>query len=209
MKNIFPFLDKQEREHILEVNLTYPQLQGLETAYIARFGEIAGVTDVLPMDKDLFGGYFSTTTVRLGEGQYREFCEVRTGPNFASFFHIPVLAGEMFKYPGQRVADRIIDGIYGGKVITDGFEDIDGKKINICGVVEAIPQIYAENHTWARLWMLSEHPRWCYLKVLPGSKAKVMETVQRMLAEEVPESLDNRIFTLEELVQKENHSRNR
>jgi len=30
-----------------------------------------------------------------------------------------------------------------------------------------------------------------------------METVQRMLAEEVPESLDNRIFTLEELVQKE------
>jgi len=27
-----------------------------------------------------------------------------------------------------------------------------------------------------------------------------------MLAEEVPESLDNRIFTLEELVQKENHS---
>lgn len=33
-----------------------------------------------------------------------------------------------------------------------------------------------------------------------------METVQRMLAEEVPESLDNRIFTLEELVQKENHS---
>ena len=80
------------------------------------------------MDKDLFGGYFSTTTVRLGEGQYREFCEVRTGPNFASFFHIPVLAGEMFKYPGQRVADRIIDGIYGGKVITDGFEDIDGKK---------------------------------------------------------------------------------
>lgn len=128
MKNIFPFLDKQEREHILEVNLTYPQLQGLETAYIARFGEIAGVTDVLPMDKDLFGGYFSTTTVRLGEGKYREFCEVRTGPNFASFFHIPVLAGEMFKYPGQRVADRIIDGIYGGKVITDGFEDIDGKK---------------------------------------------------------------------------------
>ena len=206
MKNIFPFLDKQEREHILEVNLTYPQLQGLETAYIARFGEIAGVTDVLPMDKDLFGGYFSTTTVRLGEGKYREFCEVRTGPNFASFFHIPVLAGEMFKYPGQRVADRIIDGIYGGKVITDGFEDIDGKKINICGVVEAIPQIYAESHTWARLWMLSEHPRWCYLKVLPGSKAKVMETVQRMLAEEVPESLDNRIFTLEELVQKENHS---
>ena len=73
-------------------------------------------------------------------------------------------------------------------------------------MVEAIPQIYAENHTWARLWMLSEHPRWCYLKVLPGSKAKVMETVQRMLAEEVPESLDNRIFTLEELVQKENHS---
>lgn len=72
--------------------------------------------------------------------------------------------------------------------------------------MEAIPQIYAENHTWARLWMLSEHPRWCYLKVLPGSKAKVMETVQRMLAEEVPESLDNRIFTLEELVQKENHS---
>ncbi len=69
-----------------------------------------------------------------------------------------------------------------------------GKKINICGVVEAIPQIYAESHTWARLWMLSEHPRWCYLKVLPGSKAKVMETVQRMLAEEVPESLDNRIF---------------
>ena len=114
MKNIFPFLDKQEREHILEVNLTYPQLQGLETAYIARFGEIAGVTDVLPMDKDLFGGYFSTTTVRLGEGKYREFCEVRTGPNFASFFHIPVLAGDMFKYPGQWVADRIIDGIYGG-----------------------------------------------------------------------------------------------
>ena len=33
-----------------------------------------------------------------------------------------------------------------------------------------------------------------------------METAQRMLAEEVPESLDNRIFTLEELVQKENHS---
>ena len=31
MKNIFPFLYKQEREHILEVNLTYPQLQGLET----------------------------------------------------------------------------------------------------------------------------------------------------------------------------------
>ena len=26
------------------------------------------------------------------------------------------------------------------------------------------PQIYAESHTWARLWMLSEHPRWCYLK---------------------------------------------
>lgn len=98
----FSFSRKQEREHILEVNLTYPQLQGLETAYIARFGEIAGVTDVLPMDKDLFGGYFSTTTVRLGEGKYREFCEVRTGPNFASFFHIPVLAGEMFKYPGPK-----------------------------------------------------------------------------------------------------------
>lgn len=60
--------------------------------------------------------------------------------------------------------------------------------------MEAIPQIYAESHTWARLWMLSEHPRWCYLKVLPGSKAKVMETVQRMLAEEVPESLDQPDF---------------
>ena len=62
----FPFLDKQEREHILEVNLTYPQLQGLETAYIARFGEIAGVTDVLPMDKDLFGGYLNISPASTG-----------------------------------------------------------------------------------------------------------------------------------------------
>ena len=46
----------------------------------------------------------------------------------------------------------------------------------------------------------------CRIHTIRVQESLVMETVQRMLAEEVPESLDNRIFTLEELVQKENHS---
>lgn len=56
----------------------------------------------------------------------------------------------MFRAPGQRVADRIIDGIY-GKVITDGFENIDGKNKYLYGEATAFrytEKSYVHEHVY-------------------------------------------------------------
>lgn len=196
--SLFSGLSKGEKENIVEVNFNDPHLKGRETFLIERLSGIPEVIDVLQAEECLMSVRRRGMSVR---GQtYFEYCILPVGSNFMSFLNMPLLSGQIFRHPGQGIADPKMAGWVGNDPLNQYLENINEPGFEITGLTEELPNIYNEG-TNSIIWIMSEHPKCCYLKVYPGTREIVEKKIGTLLYEWLPESVLPQIKTLQQVVE--------
>lgn len=198
--SLFPGLSKQEKENILEIKLEEPQLKGREKFLIERLSGLPGVTEVLQSDLGLMSWRNRGATSR--QQDYFEYRILKVGNNFPSFLNMPLLGGQIFRYPGQGVADPGVARWLGKEPLNQHLDNFDEPGFDICGLIAELPDIFAEGSVPV-VWAMCEHPACCYLKVLPGNRAEVEAKATAILREWLPETVAFPMKTLQQVIEKE------
>lgn len=199
-ESLFSGLSKQEKENILEIQLQEPQLKGREKFLIERLSGLTGVTDVLQSDVGLLSSLHRGMSIRQQE--YLEYRILNVGSNFPSFLNMPLLEGQIFKHPGQGIADPEVVKWLGEDPLNKYLENIDGPGFNICGLTVELPYIYTEGRAPV-VWAMCEHSACCYLKVQPEFRAEVEAKATAILREWLPETVELPMKTLQQVIDKE------
>lgn len=196
----FPGLNRNEKEHILEVPLNAPQLKGRESFLIGKLSEFPEVAEVLQADFPLLNSRERGIAI---EGQaYLEYRILRVGKNVLSFLKLPLWGGVLFQHPGQAIADPGIAGWMGDHPLGLQLKNEEREGFEISGLTAGYPWVY-EEEKMGTVWTLSEHPAVCYLKIFAGTRRLVVQKVNRLLQEWVPVSVIPRLKTLQELIREE------
>ncbi len=193
----FPGLSRSEKEHILEVPLNAFQLKGRESFLIGKLAEFPEVAEVLQADFPLLESRERGIAVR--EQDYLEYRILRVGKNVFSFLKLPLWEGSLFQHTGQAIADPGIVGWMGSHPLGMQLKNGQGEGFEICGLTAGYPRIYEEEET-ATVWTLSERPAVCYLKIYTGTRRFVLERIDWLLREWIPESVMPSIKTLQQLI---------
>lgn len=203
---LFASLSAEEKENILEVQLDYPQLKNKETFLIESFSRFPEVVGRMEADQQLMSWENGGMGVRGNE--YIEYRIIKVSPNFTSFLKMPLLEGQVFQCPGQAVIDPRIARWIGGDPLNKVLDNGNRGKFEVCGLTEALPEIYTEGRNIAVLWTKSEHPVYSYLKVQPGTGKVVRKKVKDLLTGMLPESVQINIHTLQEVIDKQDRFNN-
>lgn len=195
--SLFPGLSASEKENILEVSLDYPQLKKQENYMIGRMSQLPEVTEILRADENLMS-WNSSGALWVGE-TYKEYRIIAVDTNFASFLHMNLNSGSIFRYPGQAVIDPVVAQWFGGEPLNQQLGNLERSGYDITGVIESLPNVYAESSI-PPIWTISEHPTYCYLKVIPGSAKEMQQKVTEIMGEILPETITPQIKTLKEVI---------
>lgn len=199
-KVFYPTLSKEEKEHILEVNLNIPQLRGQEARLIDRLARLPEVEDILrtedsPLSQSRVHSVFQ-------EGFPNEVINRCVDTNFMSFLNLPLLGGHVFRHPGEVVVDAELAHVLQDEPLGKTFELV-GKHTNmvsVCGWTEVLPEFYTEGAS-AGIWRLCENPTCCYVKVRPHCLPAAIEKINGIVTESLPEGIAFQPLSLQEIIE--------
>ena len=199
--NIFPWLSQTEKERIIQVCLDYPQLKKIERTVLQRFTYLPQVTDVLEAERSLITGPDRGAVVL--RGNYREFNIMQVGANCISFFHLPLLAGRVFRHPGEILVDPEVGKWIGGDPLSGELVDYDSVRMRVCGITEIFPVVYNEGKS-PTIWTLCRQPAYGYVKTTGGNTENTLLKVKQILEEYLPETLEPEVKTLAQVIDESN-----
>lgn len=183
--------DEQKRTYV--VPLTFEQVEGLEHEVIRQLIADSHVADYLYSDHQLLSAENTSRKQIDGLKKLRYTSLFRVSPDFSSFFHLPLIEGKYPEHSGQVLISESLAKLL-DKEGLNGSLMLDSVSYQVCGILkDAHLSFKFDNQDFAVT--LAEHPRYCLLKAHPGQEEKLMQHIQRVMHQWVPETLPLHVAT--------------
>ena len=200
----------EEKENIFSISMreytfmTNDERKGL----VSEFENIPGVKEILPAQEAYTGGTTMSSIFSSPE-RTREsnimVCVAYVAPNFFEFMNMPIQAGVALHTANEIVVSNTFEKNFGKEVLGQVFYDWFQKGYTVTGVCSplsgsvsqrSVPSDYDPTNYIYYPFDTNEMLFHCYVKCEPGQKKKVGETIEKILRNRLPESVEVKIQTM-------------
>ena len=200
----------EEKENIFSISMReYTFMTNDERkSLVSEFENIPGVKEILPAVEAYTGGT-TMSSIFSNPERTREsnimVCVAYVAPNFFEFMNMPMQAGVALHTANEIVVSNTFEKNFGKEVLGQVFYDWFQKGYTVTGVCSplsgsvsqrSVSSDYDPTNYIYYPFDINEMLFHCYVKCEPGQKKKVGETIEKILRNRLPESVEVKIQTM-------------
>ena len=196
-------LSKQEKEHIIEIEMVYRDLfEPHKDAIIDRLKSNPNIESLL-LTRSEIADMGATITGLKYEGEYLSFDSIAvlyTDYNYCEFTNTKLLEGHFVEAPGQIVinetARRLLnrDQVLG--IVIENYREA----FTVVGVIEDEIRLHPDQPMKATFYLPSDETNIIYAKAIHGKRTEVLTFINNLIREFVPPTLEFELNTLDETI---------